>query len=48
MPRTDRIARAVVADLDESPRLDFWAAVLCVFSDDTLSVIADGKRVALN
>jgi hypothetical protein len=42
MPRTDRIARAVVADLDESPRIDFWAAVLRTFSDDTLSVIADG------
>jgi hypothetical protein len=41
MPRTDRIARAVVADLDESPRLDFWAAVLRTAADHNTQIIGD-------
>jgi hypothetical protein len=41
MPRTDRIARAVVADLDESPRLDFWAAVLRTADDHNTKIIGD-------
>jgi hypothetical protein len=42
MTRSARIARALIADLDESPRLDFWAAVLRTFDDYTLSIAADG------
>jgi hypothetical protein len=40
--RRRRIARVLIADLDESPRLDFWAAVLRTFDDTTLRVVADG------